>query len=129
MSGITIDGRLDDWPKDLRSYPVRNQLLGHPNYDSESREATGDPDASFRVGYDPKAGVIYLAVVVKDADEDVVVHPSSVLRTDAVGSTSPGPSATEDQSDQERPGTAQDRRRNDASAPVRGRARQGLSLW
>jgi RNA polymerase sigma factor (sigma-70 family) len=84
VSGITVDGRLDDWPGNLPWYPVRNQLLGHPDYDSESRESPRDPDASFQVGYDREAGLIYLAVVVRDADEDVVVHPSSVLHTDAV---------------------------------------------
>jgi RNA polymerase sigma factor (sigma-70 family) len=84
MSGITIDGRLDDWPRNLHRYPIRNQLIGHPHYDSESRAVGRDPDASFQVGYDPDRGLIYLAVVVRDEDADVVVHRSNVLQTDAV---------------------------------------------
>jgi hypothetical protein len=82
MSGITIDGRLDDWPKGLPSYRIDRQLIGHPSYDSEPRGENPDPDAYFLVGYDRQAALIYLAAVVRD--EDVVVHPSDVLRTDAV---------------------------------------------
>jgi RNA polymerase sigma factor (sigma-70 family) len=82
ISGITIDGRLDDWPKNLHSYPIANQLRDHPNYDRESRAATGDPEASFRVGYDPNAGVIYLAVEVRDPDR--VVNSKDPWHTDAV---------------------------------------------
>jgi len=82
LSGITIDGRLDDWPKDLRRYPIRNQLMNHPRYDSKKRDARQDSDAYFMVGYDGEAELIYLAVVVPD--EDVVVHPTDTLGTDAV---------------------------------------------
>ena len=52
MSGITIDGRLDDWPKGLKPYPIQHQVLGQPEYDSEPRDLIHDPDAYFKVGYD-----------------------------------------------------------------------------
>jgi hypothetical protein len=82
LSGISIDGRLDDWPKDLRHYPIRNQLLASPLYESRKRQAHDDLDAYFMVGYDPAAEVVYLAVVVRD--NETVVAPTKVLGTDAV---------------------------------------------
>ena len=89
MSGITIDGRLDDWPKDLKPYLIQRQVIGEPNYDSEPRDLIRNPDAYFKVGYDRHAGLIYLAVVVRDKDN--VVHPASlkgpdsnIFKTDAV---------------------------------------------
>jgi RNA polymerase sigma factor (sigma-70 family) len=89
ISGITIDGRLDDWPKDLKSYPIQHQLIGANGYDSKPRDLNHDPDASFKVGYDRKAGRIYLAVVVRDKDN--VVPPNShngpdsiIFKSDAV---------------------------------------------
>ena len=68
LSGMTIDGRLDDWPGHLRRHPIRNQFLGHETYDSRGRGATGDPDGYFMVGYDRGSALIYVAVVVKDAE-------------------------------------------------------------
>ena len=82
ISGITIDARLDDWPKGLERYPIARQLLDHPRYDSKPRGENPDPQAYFQVGYDRQAELIYLAAVVRDAD--LVVHPSDVLRTDAL---------------------------------------------
>jgi RNA polymerase sigma factor (sigma-70 family) len=82
LADITIDGRLDDWPSDLQKYPIRNKLVDHPSYDST--EAIDDSDSSdyFMAGYDQKAGLLYLAVVVHD--DDIVVHPSDPRGTDAV---------------------------------------------
>jgi RNA polymerase sigma factor (sigma-70 family) len=82
MSGITIDGRLDDWPQGLERYPIANQLIDDPRYDSEPRGENPDPQAYFLVGYDRQDDLIYLAAVVRDAD--LVVHPSDVRRTDAL---------------------------------------------
>jgi RNA polymerase sigma factor (sigma-70 family) len=82
LTGITIDGRLDDWPTNLERHPVKNQLLDHPSYNSEPITADDDSSAYFMAGYDPKIEKIYLAVVVRD--KDVVVHPSDVLQTDSV---------------------------------------------
>ena len=56
LSGITIDGRLDDWPKDLRVYPIRNQLVTNSSYIVEERDPSQDSDAYFMVGYDREAG-------------------------------------------------------------------------
>jgi RNA polymerase sigma factor (sigma-70 family) len=90
ISGITIDGRLDDWPEDLRRYPIRNLLTSMPDgYRDRIRRDETDVEAEFMVGYDPRAGLIYLAVMVRD-DEHVVHGPGrkgpggQVRQTDAV---------------------------------------------
>ncbi len=82
LSGITIDGRLDDWPKDLRLYPIRNQLVKNTSYIAEERDTSQDSDAYFMVGYDREAELIYLAVVVPD--KDVIAKPGSARGTDAM---------------------------------------------
>ncbi len=82
LLGIKIDGRLDDWPSDLPKYAIRNQLVGHPSYDSTETIEGGDPSAYFMAGYAREAGMLYLAVVVHDADN--VVHASDAQATDAV---------------------------------------------
>jgi hypothetical protein len=66
LDGITIDGRLDDWPENSPLYPIRNQLMNHSSYAKERRDGSTEPDAHFMVGYDRGAGLIYLAVVVPD---------------------------------------------------------------
>jgi hypothetical protein len=88
LSGITIDGRLDDWPRDLDRYPIDHQLMGHPAYDSKPRGEDPDPQAYFLVGYDRRVELIYLAAVVRDADlviapRDLSAKPAQ-LATDAV---------------------------------------------
>jgi hypothetical protein len=82
LAGITIDGRLDDWPGDLPKYAIRNQLLDHPGYDTKEVLEDDNSSAYFMAGYDPKRSLLYLAVVVHD--DDVVVHSSDVRATDAV---------------------------------------------
>lgn len=82
LAGITIDGRLDDWPDDLPKYEIRSQLTDHPSYDSNETIRNDDSSAYFMAGYDRKAGLLYLAVVVQD--DDNVVHASDPLGTDAV---------------------------------------------
>ncbi len=42
ISGITIDGRLDDWPKDLKPYLIQHQYLG-PKDGVESKIMTRNP--------------------------------------------------------------------------------------
>lgn len=79
LARITIDGRLDDWPGDLRHYPIRNQLLDHMAYDTRRRETIPDPDSYFMVGYDARAGLICVAVVVRD-EENILIN--DVNRTD-----------------------------------------------
>jgi hypothetical protein len=84
MGGITIDGRLDDWPKGLTRYPIRNRLVGWSGYDPRDEEGDDrDPEAHFMVGYDREAGLIYFAVVVED-DEAPVATFKDAHHTDAV---------------------------------------------
>jgi len=82
LRGISIDGRLNDWPSNLTRYPVRNQLLDHPSYDKKRRDTAQDPSAYFMAGYDLQKDLIYLAVVVRD--RNVVTNSSDVFATDAV---------------------------------------------
>lgn len=71
LTGITIDGKLDDWPGEMAVYPIE--------WESPSYYRPGPPDGpedfsgSFRVGYNLEENLLYLAIVVRD--EDVVVHP------------------------------------------------------
>jgi RNA polymerase sigma factor (sigma-70 family) len=90
ISGITVDGRLDDWPEDLRRYPIRNLLTSMSDgYRDRIRRDGTDVEAEFMVGYDRGAGLIYLAVMVRD-DDHVIHGPErngpggQVRRTDAV---------------------------------------------
>jgi hypothetical protein len=82
LHGISIDGCLNDWPSGMTRYPIGNQLLGDSSYDDQPRDTSRDPAAYFMVGYDRQSELIYLAVVVSDAD--VETHPSNVHATDAV---------------------------------------------
>jgi DNA-directed RNA polymerase specialized sigma24 family protein len=82
LTGISIDGRLNDWPKGMVHYPIPNQFIGHPNYDSTLRDPDDEPPAYFMAGYDRKTELIYLAVVVND--REVQTHPTDVRATDAV---------------------------------------------
>ncbi len=82
LRGIRIDGRLDDWPKNMAKYAISNQLLENSNYNSNAIDSSDEQNAYFMAGYDPETEQIYLAVVVHD--RDVIVHPTDVLKTDAV---------------------------------------------
>jgi RNA polymerase sigma factor (sigma-70 family) len=82
LTGITIDGRLDDWPTNSRRYEIHNQLLGASGYESRERDAANEANPYFIAGFDPKAELIYLAVVV--TDDVTVVHPTDARSTDAV---------------------------------------------
>lgn len=82
LSGITIDGDIDDWPAHFPRYGISTQLTDHAAYRSASEGTADDPDAHFMVGYDAEAGLLYLAVSVRD--EELVIHPKSALLTDAV---------------------------------------------
>jgi RNA polymerase sigma factor (sigma-70 family) len=82
MDRIAIDGRLDDWPRDLPKYPIRNRLTNDRSYDPGTELDEDDPDAYFMVGYNRDDGLIYLAGVVRDADN--VVGHKDPHDTDAV---------------------------------------------
>ena len=83
LNGITIDGSLEDWPKDAARYPILNntQVYGLSRLDGADMADNPSLVAYFMVGYDAKSGQLYLAVVVKD-DEHVVGQ--SYNSTDAV---------------------------------------------
>ena len=93
LSGITIDGRLDDWPAKLAHYPIRRQLKGHWSYEDLTDPEASDLDAYFMAGYSESDQAIYLAVVVRD--DELKVHGkvpfgpaegnmAAVFETDAV---------------------------------------------
>lgn len=82
LTGISIDGRLDDWPKSLTRHSIENKLRNSSAYDRSERGVASDPDAYFMVGYQPEAGLVYLAVVVDD--DDLVAGFKDPWHTDAV---------------------------------------------
>ncbi|WP_250847069.1 serine hydrolase [Aquisphaera insulae] len=59
-TGITIDGRLDDWPAGQRSYPIERLESGDKLRDAK------DLKASFRVAYRADEHALFVAVVVED---------------------------------------------------------------
>ncbi len=87
LSGITIDGDLNDWPAALPRYPINHLHVLPPYYGSNGLEGANlmtspDLSAAFSVGYDPKENLVYLAVIVRD-DMHVVGH-DGFWDTDAV---------------------------------------------
>ena len=70
LKGITIDGRLDDWPENITRYPILNSGEG------SERWARGNNTAEFMIGYDGQSNILYIAVCVRD-DELVVGDSSS----------------------------------------------------
>ena len=70
LDGITIDGRLDDWPEAMAAYPI-DRVSEY--YKPEPPEGPEDLTANFHAGYDAAESLLYLAIVVRD--EDVVVLP------------------------------------------------------
>jgi RNA polymerase sigma factor (sigma-70 family) len=82
LAGLTIDGRLDDWPANLTRYPIRNRLRDNKDYDIRETAPADDPAAFFMTGYNLERGLIYMAVVVHD--KDLVVDNKDVIHTDSV---------------------------------------------
>ena len=66
LEGITIDGKLDDWPEEMATYPV--DWISPVYWKSTSPDGPEDLTASFRVAYDLKANLLYLAITVQDDD-------------------------------------------------------------
>jgi CubicO group peptidase (beta-lactamase class C family) len=58
--GITIDGNLSDWPKDLRTYPIERIEYG------DKLAGKDDLDAHFRIAYDASEHALYIGVEVRD---------------------------------------------------------------
>jgi RNA polymerase sigma factor (sigma-70 family) len=82
MSPITVDGRLGDWPTDMKRHPIRDRLTNDPNYDPETWPGSPDGSGYFMAGYNRDDGRIYVAVVV--SDEHLLVKNGNPLSTDAV---------------------------------------------
>jgi RNA polymerase sigma factor (sigma-70 family) len=89
LTGIVVDGQLDDWPAAIPRHPIDKLLdpdptaaLGHGGLRGANLWTSPDLSAAFSVGYDPKEQLLYLAVTVRD--DQLVVGHSSHLDTDAV---------------------------------------------
>jgi len=76
LTGITIDGNLDDWPKDMIIYPILNNGRFYGPTDIDDANLTMSPDLSpgFMVGYELENNLIYLAVRVRDDSIRVAVQ-------------------------------------------------------
>ncbi len=83
ISGITVDGDLSDWPREMPALPIRNEFGVYGPTDTEGTDlaTSRDLSPSFRVAYDPGEQLLYVAVEVRDD----ILYPvdSSVSRTDA----------------------------------------------
>jgi RNA polymerase sigma factor (sigma-70 family) len=89
LTGITIDGQLNDWPPAIPRHMIDKLLptgpsapLGDGGLKDADLSTSPDLSASFSVEYDPRDQLLYLAVIVRD--DKVVVGHSSPLDTDAV---------------------------------------------
>ena len=60
IDGIIVDANLDDWPDDMRRYPITFVEYGDPI------KGTGDFEGWFRIGYDTSQNALYVAVEVRD---------------------------------------------------------------
>ena len=82
LEGITIDGKLDDWPEDMIRYPILNNRLAYGTTDIEFADLTTSLDLSpsFMVGFSQEKDLIYLAVIVRD---DSLVVGKDNISTDA----------------------------------------------
>ncbi len=82
ISGITVDGDLSDWPREMPALPIRNEFGAYGPTDTEGTDldTSDDLSPSFRVGYDPEEQLLYVAVEVRD---DVLHAEGTVARTDA----------------------------------------------
>ena len=65
MSGITVDGVLDDWPEELPRYRIEQTYFSNPP------ENEVDFDAHFRVTYQPGSRMLFVAVEVEDESHQV----------------------------------------------------------
>jgi CubicO group peptidase (beta-lactamase class C family) len=70
-TGITVDGDLSDWPKDLQTYPIDRVEFG------DKLVGKDDLEAHFRFTYDPGERALYVAVEVRD-DSIVLDGPGEI---------------------------------------------------
>ena len=83
LSGITIDGKLDDWPDDMVAYLPRlnTNVYGSTDLSGTDLDASTDFSPSFRVGYNLREQRIYVAQQFRD--DRVQVAQGNVRATDA----------------------------------------------
>ena len=68
LAGITLDGDLSEWPKDMAKYQIKNAELG------KAPKSKEDFDGNFRIGYNAELNEVYIAVEI--SDESLVVESS-----------------------------------------------------
>ena len=77
LSGITIDGQLDDWPIAIARYPIDKLLtyngVGTGGLAGTNLSTSADLSAAFSIGYDPGEQLLYLGVIVRD-DKTIIGH-------------------------------------------------------
>ena len=68
VSGITVDGRLDDWPAEIPVHPIRSNTdaYGETDISGADLDASSDFSPSFRAGYSIEQQRLYVAVEVRD---------------------------------------------------------------
>ncbi len=83
VSGITVDGRLDDWPADMPVYRPREitGAYGSTDLTGTDLDESADFSPSFRVGYSLQEQRVYVAIEARD-DRVHVTH-RNVRSTDA----------------------------------------------
>ena len=79
---IQVDGRLEDWPDELPTYPILTNVpaFGPTDLQGEDLTVSADLSPTFRVCYDPEENLLYLAVRVRD---EALVTGSDPWSTDA----------------------------------------------
>ncbi len=60
VKGISVDGDLSDWPKDLQTYPIECIEFG------DKLGGKDDLTAHFQLAYNPAEHALYFAVIVRD---------------------------------------------------------------
>ena len=68
LKGITIDGKLDDWPAGLEKHWIlhNGQVYGPTDIDDADLKTSADLSPTFTVGYNPEENLVYIAVTVRD---------------------------------------------------------------
>ena len=81
LKGIVIDGKLDDWPKDMIRYPLMNNWdpYGHTDVGGQLLRDNPDLTADFMVGYDPEQDYLYVAILVHDESHVTMNHSQANL--------------------------------------------------
>ena len=83
LSGITVDGKLDDWPDGMAVFTPRENtdVYGATDLSGTDLDASSDFSPSFRVGYSVETQKIYVAMEHRDDRVQVARH--NVRATDS----------------------------------------------